>query len=341
MATGAKLWGPTESQADLDYYGYFYPGITGVPAYGKLYSTGMAGIVYCYDLATGNLLWTYGNGGSGNNTNSGFQVPGPYPTFIYAVCNGIVYTMTTEHTVETPIYKGALVRAVNATDGSEVWTLSNYNGGGTSACAVADGFATFFNGYDNQIYVVGRGSSATTVSASPKVQSYGDNVLIEGAVTDTSAGTTQNQQAADFPNGVPCASDASMSDWMGYVYQQKPLPTNFTGVQVTIDVLDSNNNYRNIGTATTDATGMYSLIWTPDISGNYTVIATFAGTNGYWPSYTETAFNVMAEPAATASPTPTPASMADQYFLPLSIGMIIAIVIVGALLALLMLRKRP
>ena len=56
-------------------------------------------------------------------------------------------------------------------------------------------------------------------------------------MTDISAGTTQDQQAADFPNGVPVASDASMKDWMGYVYQQKPLPTNFTGVPVTIDVL--------------------------------------------------------------------------------------------------------
>ena len=31
--------------------------------------------------------------------------------------------------------------------------------------AIADGFATFLNGYDNQIYSVGRGSSATTVTA--------------------------------------------------------------------------------------------------------------------------------------------------------------------------------
>ena len=64
--------------------------------------------------------------------------------------------------------------------------------------------------------------------------------------------------------------------------------------------LDSNGNYRTIGTATTDASGTYSLTWTPDIPGNYTVIATFAGTNGYWPSSAETAFNVMQAPAATA-----------------------------------------
>jgi disulfide bond formation protein DsbB len=46
-------------------------------------------------------------------------------------------------------------------------------------------------------------------------------------------------------------------------------------------------------------------------------------------------------PQATAAPTPTTASMADQYFLPVSIAIILAIVIVGAVLALLLLRKRP
>jgi hypothetical protein len=50
---------------------------------------------------------------------------------------------------------------------------------------------------------------------------------------------------------------------------------------------------------------------------------------------------MMQAPAATATPTPTPASMADLYFLPLSVGMIIAIVVIGALLAVLILRKRP
>jgi hypothetical protein len=132
-----------------------------------------------------------------------------------------------------------------------------------------------------------------------------------------------------------------MTDWMGYVYQQRPLPTNFTGVPVTIDVLDSNNNYRNIGTATTDATGTYRLTYTPDISGNYTVIATFAGTNGYWPSYAEDGFAVMQAPAATAAPTATPTSVADMYFVPAIAGLFVLIIVVLALLVMLMLRKRP
>ena len=120
---------------------------------------------------------------------------------------------------------------------------------------------------------------------------------------------------------------------MAYVYQQAAKPTNFTGVQVTLNVVDANGNYRTIGTATTDSTGFYSLIWTPDIEGKYTVYATFAGTNGYWGSTATTAFNV--DPAA-ATPTPQPTqapSAADLYFLPAIIGVIVAIIVVGAVLS--------
>ena len=127
---------------------------------------------------------------------------------------------------------------------------------------------------------------------------------------------------------------------MGYVYQQKPLPTNFTGVDVTINVVDANGNFRTIGTATTDDTGAYNLVWKPDIPGTYNVIATFAGTNGYWPSSATTAFNVM-EAHATAAPAPTAApSMADQYFVPAIAGLFVFVAIIGVVI-ILVLRKRP
>jgi hypothetical protein len=291
-------------------------------------------------MATGEILWTYGNGGPGNSTQSGFQVPGPYPTFINAVGNGIIYTVTTEHTFETPIFKGALARAINATDGKEIWTLSAATGEfGAISYAIADGYSAFFNSYDQQIYSVGRGPSATTVTASPKVQAFGNSVVIEGTVMDISAGTKQTEQAADFPHGVPVASDASMKDWMGYVYQQKPLPTNFVGVSVMIDVLDSNNNYRNIGTATTDSSGFFSYMWKPDIPGEYTVIATFSGTNGYWPSYAESAFGVDEAPPPAQTPEFPPQVDPTITIVGVGVAILIAIAIVGAVLAM-MLRKR-
>jgi outer membrane protein assembly factor BamB len=345
LSTGDKLWGPTAGQQALDYYGSPGSGsLADAIDYGKIYSSAYGGILYCYDTKTGDLLWTYGNGGAGNSTNSGVETPfGYYPTFVNAIGSGVVYLVTTEHTIETPLFKGALARAVNATTGAQIWTLSDYTGEFvTDSFAIADGYATFFNGYDNQIYAVGQGPSATTVQAPLTAITEGSNVVIQGTVMDVSAGTQQTEQKGDFPNGVPVASDASMTAWMGYVYQQQPLPTNFTGVTVQIAAIDPNGNHVVVGTATTDANGMFHYTWTtPNVPGTYTVYATFAGTNGYYGSNAETNMVVQSAPTATAAPTPTPTSLADQYFLPVSIAIIIVIVIVGAVLALLMLRKHP
>jgi hypothetical protein len=126
---------------------------------------------------------------------------------------------------------------------------------------------------------------------------------------------------------------------MEYVYMQQERPTNATGVNVELYVLDANGNYRMIGTATSDTNGFYSYTWTPDITGQYTVYAVFGGTNSYYGSQATAAFAVD-EAAATQTPQPTAApSMADLYFLPATIGIVIAIIVVGAVLALLVTKK--
>jgi hypothetical protein len=346
MDTGEKIWGPVEPQTTFDYYGNDFGGnLVAQLAYGKLYSVGFAGILYCRDAETGELLWTYGNGGEGNSTYAGFNGGyGDYPTYIAAIANGVVYTQTTEHTILNPIFKGCMARAINATDGTELWTLSSYTGGGgsTTSYAVADGFATWFNGYDNSIYVVGRGSSATTIQTPKAGLTFGTSLVLSGTVMDTSTGTQQGERIAKFPNGVPTSSDASMKDWMAYVYQQKPIPTDFTGVDVEVFVVDSNGNYRQIGAAQTDESGYYTLTWKPDIPGDFQVFAQFAGSNGYWPSHAVSSFTV---DEAASTPVPTAQidvnSMADVYLLPGIIGIIITIVVIGAVIILVVLRKRP
>jgi hypothetical protein len=259
-------------------------------------------------MANGNLLWTYGNGGPGNSTTGGFNIHyGRYPTFIAAVGNEKVYTITTEHTVSTPIYKGATTRCIDAETGAEYWTLEAYTGSFSQiGYAIADGFANYFNGYDNQIYTVGKGPSAITVDAPLASITQGSSLMIRGSVTDISAGTKQDEQAARFPNGVPAVSDANMTTWMEYVYMQRPFPTNVKGVDVKITMIDPNNNPHEL-TATSDALGQYSVMWTPPVAGKYTVIANFAGSQAYWPSTAETAFGVDASVVSpTATPTPTP-----------------------------------
>jgi outer membrane protein assembly factor BamB len=339
LTTGQRIWGPTHSKASFDYYGQPGPAQPyGQVAYGKLYSSGYAGIVYCYDLTDGSLLWTYGNGGEGNSTSSGLNTPyGAYPTFINAVGDGILYLVTTEHTILTPIYKGALARAINATDGTEIWTLNAYTGEFVAmSYAIADGYATFYNGLTNEIYVVGRGPSATTITASPKISVHSDTVLVEGKVIDTASGTMQDEQTARFPDGVPVVSDESMMEWMGYVYQQKPRPTDVTGVEVVISVLDPNNNCYEVARATSDENGMYSATFIPEVPGEYKLYASFEGTEGYWPSQAETAINVEEAPVATPEPTPVPQEPVGTYFTVSTILIIVAIAIV----AILLLRKR-
>ncbi len=348
IRTGAfiKLSDP---QPALDYYGSTSAGtLNTVAALDRLYAGGYAGVTYCYDMKTGNVLWTQGNGDTpDNSTYSGFEVPGHYPTFVNAIgghdlSDGVVYTITTEHTFQTPIYKGATTRAFNASDGSEIYQLNAATGEfGAGSFAIADGRTILFNSYDQRIYTLGRGPSQTTVTVGPESQSLGGNVVIQGKVTDVSVGLQTTEIEGRFPAGVPVCADSSMKDWMGYVYQQQPKPTNSTGVNVRLIALDSNGNYQDLGTATTDSNGKFSLTWKPNISGDYKLYATFAGTNGYWPSTDETTFNVAESAATPTAQAVQPASMADLYFVPATVGIIVLVIVGFAIIALLIQRKHP
>jgi hypothetical protein len=207
--------------------------------------------------------------------------------------------------------------------------------------AVANGELVGYNGYDNQIYAFGMGPSKTTVTAPDIGVTTATPITISGTVTDISAGSQQNVVAANFPNGLPCVSDASMTQWMEYVYEQQPMPTNVTGVPVTISVTDSNGNHYDIGTVITNPSGFYSLTWTPTISGNFTVTATFEGTQSYYGSSADTAFCASAASAAT-TPAPVTQNFATVSDLMMyMVGGVIAIIIAIAVVGLLILRKKP
>jgi hypothetical protein len=153
-------------------------------------------------------------------------------------------------------------------------------------------------------------------------------------VTDISPGTKAYSKTARFPNGVPAVADANMSDWMLYVYKQFARPADVVGVDVVVEVLDPNGNSYEVGRTTSDSDGFFKLAFTPAVPGEYTIIATFAGSGAYYGSHAKTAINVDSAPAATPPPTPTPAPMTDTYVTGFGIGIIIAIVIGFALLLL-------
>jgi outer membrane protein assembly factor BamB len=336
MYTGEKLWETSPAESEFNPFGYYsFPSLIHVQsitiAEGKLFTGGYTGAVHCYDLQTGELLWRY-------EAPTGRSIFPYFTLMLGPVADGKIFVGTHEHSADTPLFKGNKVRALNITSGEEVWTM--YGWAHPDTLAVADGTLIYWNNYDHQVYAVGKGPSAMTVEAPMTALPLGSSLVIRGTITDISAGTQQAEQAARFPHGVPAVSDESMSNWMEYVYMQKARPTNATGVPITIDVIDGNGNYRNIGMTTSDSSGTFSYQWTPDIEGKYTVIATFAGSESYYPSFAETSFAV--DPAAV---TPQPievsnaGSAAEQYLLPGIAAIIVAIAIVGVVL-LLAIRKR-
>ena len=103
--------------------------------------------------------------------------------------------------------------------------------------------------------------------------------------------------------------------------------------------MDPNGNFYEIGRTTSDLTGTFSLKFTPDVPGDYQIIARFEGSASYGSSFAYTYLNVEEAPQASPTPTPPPPGMTDTYVLGLGAGAIIAIIAVGLVLVL-MLRKR-
>ena len=337
---GTLLWGPTTTaiRAMQFFSSGSGAGQRAVTAYGKIFVQGFGGEIFCYDTADGTLLWKFNNTDSGIDTSWGLM-----PIFIAAVADGKVYAFNNEHSPNSPLYNGYCIYCIDAITGEEIYKMLSWSGQvggtGTSTALLADGYLVYYNYYDNQIYAVGKGPSDTSVTASPKISVNGDRVLVEGSVIDTAAGASQHEQAARFPDGVPAVSDDSMSAWMEYVYMQQSMPTNVIGVEVIISVFDPNGNRYEVGRTMSDASGMFKLAFVPEVPGEYTVIAAFAGSGSYYGSYAETAVYVEDAPAATPEPTKAPASLADQYLLPATGGIIAAIAVVGVVLALLLRKK--
>jgi len=328
--TGIFLW---ETEEPEDYLNY-YVGTEQVIAYGRLISTGVSGITYCYNLTTGELLWKY-------------YANDPYTEILWAnnwwtkpmfVTDGKIYIGHMEHSANQPLPRGAPFICLNITTGEEIWRADGlfrqtYWG---ARAIIGDSTIVTMDTYDLRVYAIGKGPTATTVSAPDTSIEFGESVLVKGTVTDISPGTQDTAIKLRFPNGVPAVADESMSDWMLYVYKQFEKPADVKGVEVIIEVLDPNGNSYEVARTTSDANGFYSATFTPPVPGKYTVIARFAGSKAYYGSSAETSIIVGEAPAATVEATPAPEAPVETYFAISTIAIIVAIAIVGLLL----LRKR-
>ncbi len=313
LFTGDKVWGPTvpfanDPGADLATFA-LYSSI----AYGKLYELDYGGYVRCFDLATGTLIWTF------HTDNGGLEWPGSvYLPIIsnsngYVIADGKIY-LSTGHWYNPPMFNGAKMYCLDSNTGNLLYSVLGW----WEKIVVADGVMAVFNGYDQQIYAFSKGLTATTVTATPGV---GNVVTIQGTVTDQSPGQT----CLGIPAaGTAAISDQGMSQWMQYLYMQQPKPDHATGVSVTLTAVDSNHATTNIGTTTSDNSGLYHIAWTPPAAGEYTILASFSGSNSYFASSAETGLAVAGVAGAASSSSSAPL---DLYIIVATIVIIIAIAI--------------
>jgi outer membrane protein assembly factor BamB len=332
--TGEFMWGPTEGEYYMNYYGWTELGERPPLIWdGKLYSSGAGGIIYCYDLADGQVLWEV-------------PIEDPYQEYLFAnnwwqfflwIVDGKLYSAHMEHSTIEPMPRGAPFTCLNATTGDIIWKAdglfrsTRWGGRGI----IGDSVAVMFDTYDNRLYAVGKGQAAVTVEC-PQDATTDTGVTLKGTVMDVSPGCLSDTNLQiRFPKGVPAVADECMSEWMLYVWKQFARPMDITGVQVKLEAVTPAGDLEYIGTVTSDAYGNYGHGWYPDQVGLYMIIATFEGSRAYYGS-TETTYLEVSEPMDVNCPDPCPEMPDDiggrldtvtMYILIVLVLVIIAIII--------------
>jgi hypothetical protein len=254
-------------------------------AYGKLLNYGYGGVLDAYEARTGEKLWSYRAETVG--LESFYE---SVPLSLGCIADEKIYLYSSEHSPSQPLRRDSSIWCIDLETGEELWRIVHW----ANDPLIADGFLVSINYFDNQIYCYGKGPSATTVTAAPKISGWGATVQIEGTVTDQSAGAKDT----------PAIADEYMTEWMEYLYMQRPCPEYAEGVTVHLTAVDPNGNYQDIGYAIADANGKFAKSWVPPVPGEYHITAEFEGSGAYGGSLDTTYFTVeeTPSPAATIEP---------------------------------------
>ena len=330
--TGKYLW-QTEPQSYADAWG----GVSSsrdVPekiiVHNKLIEASVAGIVYCYDVKSGELFWSY----EAVAKTTDYQImTGNWWLIPVIATDDLVYFGHHEHSAATPKKRGAPFFALDIETGDLVWeidgTFRQTRWGGPAV--IGDSIIATMDTYDQQIYAIGKGPSEVTITTSNAITTTGQPIKITGTIMDISPGTQQDRLKYNFPKGVPAVSDESQSKWMLYLYKQFEETMDIKGINITVYAYDTeNNNTIPIGTTTSNTHGIYAIDWTPQKEGKYDIWAYFDGTAAFYGDDAQTEITVYAAPP-TPEPTPTPPY--EWYIIGVGIA-IIAVVIIGIFLTL-------
>ncbi len=328
LSNGKLLW-TSDPEAQWNFYG-----MSTSVYQGKLFSYGYSGILIAYNATTGDVLWNWTAPFYGLDESAYPHTP----LSMGCIADGKLYFYSSEHSPSQPLRRDGHIWCVDSTTGEMLWQVTCWP---SAAPIIADGRIVVVDLFDAEIYCYGKGPSATTVTASPEISVNGDGVMIKGTVTDDSPSGRHNINGGlDFSlKGTPAIADDSMDAWMEYMFHQRPLPQDAKGVEVILETFDPNGNFYEIGNTTSDINGNYAFPFTPEVPGMYTIIATFKGSAAYGSSFAQTYINVEEMPQATPTPAPPPEPPTGMYILGSTIGIIIAIAVVG-LVVVLMLRRR-
>jgi outer membrane protein assembly factor BamB len=324
LENGEFLW-KTSPQTYADAWTSGGLGGCHVIVYHKLISASVGGIVYCRDIKTGELLWTYE---AADKYTESYLAQSWWIRPQFASCNK-VYFAHEEHSAQEPKPRGVPYFALDVESGDEVWRIDGAfrqsNWGGRSI--IGDSIIVTQDTYNQQIYAIGKGPSAMTVTVPDIAVAAKSPVLIRGTIMDISPGADSDALKMRFPNGVPVVSDADMSEWMLYVYKQFP-ETMVNGVPIRFEAVDPNGNYVTLGETVSDANGRFSFSFTPDKDGQYDIYAFFDGSASYYKTDAQT--ELIVAPSASSGP---------QYALyALIVG--IVLIIINVFVGILLLRKK-
>jgi len=325
LDNGNFLW-KTESRI----YSDAWVSPKGLIAYGKFYSSGVGGIAYCYDVMTGEELWTYEATDKYNESYHGEN----WWLVILFVTDGKVYFGHMVHSNTVPISRGAPFICLDAEEGNLVWEIDGAfrQSQWAGLAMIGDSIIVTPDVYDQQIYAVGKGPSELTVSVTNDVTTVGNPIKISGTVMDVSPGTQQDNLKLRFPNGVPAVSDESQSEWMLYLYKQFSEPMDVTGIEITVYAYDGEEAV-NVGKTTSDSRGHFSINWSPQKEGDYEIWAYFDGTAAFYGDDAKTDISVFAAPVVV-EPEPTPPY---EWYI---VGIGIAVIAVVIICTILILRKK-
>ena len=370
MLTGQVLWNiTTDTTTGL---GGFFSGSTAVADHGKYAVRLNDGHWHCWDLQTGNQLWT-------SELSSW-----PWGTF---GCYGV---QSYGGNIISNQYDGVL--AYNWSTGKISWwykyiapypyeepygdsnTGDVYMPWFTGTTRIADDVIYTYNTEHSQSNPINRGYKLHAINArtgegiwnitgSMSPGAVADGYLVasnsydgykyvfgkgQSATTVTAPVTTIAKgdialiqgtvlDMSPAQPGTPCVSKDSMGTYMEYLHMQNPIDgvnhdITVTGVPVLLLAIDSDGSVTTIGTATSDVSGCFQMAWTPPAEGVYKITANFAGDESYGSSWAETGLSV--GPATPTPSTPEIPTPVDNTMLLYGILIAVIIAIILALVAL-------